>query len=133
MGGWLDGAASISVPDGDLHQSGYRSQGRSQLSGRLQFELRLAQARRWKWNSVHLVQQNRSARQCLWALSMDSTRNNKYNKNMPPLGIWLRIRSYLVIAASALAGVSSGLCLVCSGLRSDIKKLAAVDELMASA
>ena len=36
-------------------------------------------------------------------------------------------------AASVLAGVSSGLCLVYSGLRSDIKKLAAIDELMASA
>ena len=90
------------MPDGDLHQSGGRSQGQSQPSGRLQFELRLAQAHRWKWNSVHLVQQNRSARQCLWALSMDSTKNNKYNKNMPPLGIWLRIRGYLVNAASQI-------------------------------
>ena len=62
----------------------------------------MAQARRWKWNSVHLVQQNRSARQCLWALSMDSTKNNKYNKNMPPFGIWLRIRGYLADAASQI-------------------------------
>ena len=90
------------MSDGGLHQSGYRSLGRSQPSGRLQFELRLAQARRWKWNSVHLVHHHRSARQCLWALSMDSTRNNKYNKNMPPFGIWLRIRGYLADAASQI-------------------------------
>ena len=76
--------------------------GRSHPSGRLQFELRLAQARRWKWNSVRLVQQDRSARQCLWALSMDSTRNNKYKKNVPPFGILLRIRGYLADAASLI-------------------------------
>ena len=90
------------MPNEGLHQSDVRSQGQSQPSGRLQFELRLAQARRWKWNSVHLVQQNRSARQCLWALSMDSTKNNKYNKKKPPLGIWLRIRGYLADAASQI-------------------------------
>ena len=43
------------------------------------------------------------------------------------------IKKQFQFAASVLAGVSLGLCLVCSGLRSDIKKLAAVDELMASA
>ena len=74
----------------------------SQASGRLRFELRLAQARRWKWHSVHLVQKDRSARQCLWALSMDSTKNNKYNKNKVPCGIWLRIRGYLADAASRI-------------------------------
>ena len=68
------------MPDEVLHQSGVRSQDQSLLSGRLQFELRLAQARRWKWNSVHLIQKNRMARQCMWALSMDSIKNNKYNK-----------------------------------------------------
>ena len=31
---------------------------------------------------------------------MDSTKNNKYNKNMPPFRIWLRIRGYLADAAS---------------------------------
>ena len=56
----------------------------------------------WKWNSVHLVQKNRSARQCLWALSMNSTKNNKYNKKKPPLGIWLRIRGYLDDTASRI-------------------------------
>ena len=72
-------------------------------SGRLRFELRLAQARRWKWHSVHLVQKHRSARQCLWALSMDSTKkNNKYNKNKVPCGIWLRIRGYLADTASRI-------------------------------
>ena len=43
------------------------------------------------------------------------------------------IKKQFQFAASVLAGVSSGLCLVCSGLRSDVKKLAAVDDLMASA
>ena len=42
------------------------------------------------------------------------------------------IKKQFQFAASVLAGVSSGLCLVCSGLRSDIKKLAVFDELMAS-
>ena len=66
------------MPDEDLHQSDERSH--DHPVGRLQFELRLAQARRCKWNSDHLVQKNRSARQCLWSLSMNSTKNNKYNK-----------------------------------------------------
>ena len=76
--GWLDGTASISVPNEYLHQSDDRPQDHS--SERLQFELHLAQACRWKRNSVHLVQKNRSARQCLCALSINSTKNNKYNK-----------------------------------------------------
>ena len=43
------------------------------------------------------------------------------------------IKKQLQFAATMLAGVSSGLCLVCSGLRSDVKKLADTNELMASA
>ena len=90
----------------NLHQDDARFRDGSRTcddpSGRLRFELRLAQARRWKWHSVHLVQKDRSARQCLWALSMDSTKNNKYNKNKVPFGIWLRIRGYLADAASRI-------------------------------
>ena len=53
----------MTVPDEDLHQFDARSQDLSLLSGRLQFALRLAQACRWKWNSVHLVhKKNRSSR-----------------------------------------------------------------------
>ena len=43
------------------------------------------------------------------------------------------LKKQFQFAASVLAGVSSGLCLVCSGLQSDIKTLAATDELMTSA
>jgi hypothetical protein len=43
------------------------------------------------------------------------------------------IEKQFQFAATALAGVSSELCLVCSGLRSDIKKLADNNELLASA
>ena len=43
------------------------------------------------------------------------------------------IKKQFQFAATMLAGVSSGLCLVCSGFRSDVKKLAATSELMASA
>ena len=43
------------------------------------------------------------------------------------------IKRQFQFVAAELSGVSSELCLVCSGLRSDIKKLADTDELMASA
>ena len=88
--------------DARFHGGSHGTYDDSQASGRLRFELRLAQARRWKWHSVHLVQKDRSARQCLWALSMDSTKNNKYNKNKVPCGIWLRIRGYLADTASRI-------------------------------
>ena len=43
------------------------------------------------------------------------------------------IKKQFQFAATILAGVSSGLCFVCSGLRSDVKKLADTNALMAPA